>query len=439
MSQRLPLETRAMRFQHLSEWLAWQESLHVQEIDLGLERCRAVADRLELLQPGYSVVTIAGTNGKGSSVALMHAVLTAAGYKVGRYMSPHLVRYNERILIGTAEVGDGDLCAAFERVDQARGDISLTYFEFGTLAALELFRGASLDAAVLEVGLGGRLDAVNLVDADLALITAIGIDHVDWLGPDRESIAREKAGVMRSGRPAVCSDPQAPASLVEHARELGSPLYRLGLEYDFQAIGAGWSWRSGLRHFAGLPRPHLEGDYQLQNAAGVLMALELLQDRLPVTDAAIREGLESLYLPGRFQVVPGPVEWVLDVAHNPQAAGRLARTLAHRPVQGRTLVVAAMLRDKDSRGVFRELRDLGDRWFLAGLAAPRGDSGEHLLTQCVEAGIQAPVAVLDEVEQALEAAEATARPGDRILVFGSFLTVGAALRRLGRIGVQGLE
>ncbi|MGH8581498.1 MAG: bifunctional tetrahydrofolate synthase/dihydrofolate synthase [Gammaproteobacteria bacterium] len=415
----------------LPEWLAWQEGLHLREIDLGLERCQGVAKRLGLRAPSYRVISVGGTNGKGSSVALLEAILRAAGLRVATYTSPHLLRYNERIRVNGVAAEDEAICGAFERVDAARAGTSLTYFEFGTLAALDLFQRQAVDVAVLEVGLGGRLDAVNIVDADVALVAAIDIDHTEWLGPDRASIAREKAGIFRRGRSAVCSDPQPPHTLIEHAEVVGAPLFLSQRDYRYESHGALWSWWSNTRHLSDLPRPALLGDYQLQNAAGVLMALEQLAPGLSVGADAIRQGLASVRLSGRFEILPGAVEHILDVAHNPQAARALAANLAARAVAGETHAVLGILRDKDSRGVFAALQGVVDRWYLASLGGTRGTDSRHLLAVLEAVGVTGAASFRSPGE-ALAAAQARARDGARIVVTGSFLTVAAALHYLDR-------
>ncbi|MGE0383501.1 MAG: bifunctional tetrahydrofolate synthase/dihydrofolate synthase [Gammaproteobacteria bacterium] len=423
-----PIPATAVRT--LPEWLAWQETLHVREIDLGLDRVRAVAERMRLTVPGFPVVSVAGTNGKGSSVAMLTACLRAAGYRVGTYSSPHIQRYNERIRVNGEPVGDERLCAAFSRVDAARGAIALTYFEFGTLAALDIFAQSELDAAVLEVGLGGRLDAVNMVDADVALVTAIDIDHVEWLGPDRESIAREKAGIFRAGRAAVCSDPIPPSNIAAEAARIGARLYQLGR--DFSCVPQGGRWRfvhGGLA--LDLPRPRLTGDFQFHNAAGAVMALQALRGRLEVGANAIAEGIGTVTLPGRFQIVPGPVEWLLDVAHNPHAATSLAANLRARPPAARTHAVVGMLRDKDCVGVLGQLAPLVDAWHVGGLPSARGAPASTLADALSNLPVRGSVRTYLTVDEALTAARGAAVAGDRVLVFGSFLTVAAASRMLG--------
>lgn len=415
------------RFANLAQWLAWQEGLHPRAIDLGLDRLSAVLDRLGLKRPpSYQVITVAGTNGKGSCVALLEAILRAGGYRVGAYTSPHLIRYNERIRIEGAEVDDNALCDAFARIDAARGDISLTYFEFGTLAALDLFERAGVEVAVLEVGLGGRLDAVNVLDADGALVTMIDIDHCEWLGPDRESIGREKAGIFRRGRPAVCGDRSPPRSLLDHAAALEAPLYLLGRDYDFQRRADNWCWWHGMDRLD-LPLPSLAGSHQTDNAAAVLMLLRRLADALPLTLGAIDAGLSQARIAGRFQVIPGAIEWILDVTHNPHGAANLARCLWERPCAGRTHAVVGILKDKDAIGIARALANSVDHWYAATLLPPRGRTGDDLVEVLREADVAGTISHFDSVTAACRAAAREAQAGDRIVVFGSFHTVGEAL------------
>ena len=364
-----------MRFTTLNDWLRWQETLHPRTIELGLERVRTVLRRLRPNAPPFAVVTVGGTNGKGSSVAFLDAILRAAGHRVGAYVSPHLLRYNERIQVDGAEADDESLCRMFARIDAVRGDVSLTYFEFGTLAALEWFWETGVDVAVLEVGLGGRLDAVNAVDADAALVTSVALDHTDWLGPDRDSIGHEKAGIYRPGRPAVCADPDPPPRLLEHARAIGARLLRVGSDYDFSHAGEIWRWRSDAAWLDDLPLPALAGEHQLGNAAAALMVLTSLSDRLPVDAVAIRAGLTRARLPGRFQIVPGPVEWILDVAHNPAAAAVLANQLKNRTCAGRTWAIMGLLADKDADGVIEALAGVVDEWRPVTLTGARAGGG----------------------------------------------------------------
>src|SRR5688572_848994 len=355
----------------LSEWLRWQETLHPSAIDLGLDRMRRTLARLGWQQPKCPVVTVGGTNGKGSTVALTSRILAEAGYRVGTFTSPHLLRYNERIVLDEREVSDASLLAAFERIDAARGSDTLTFFEFNALAALLIFETAGLDAIVLEVGLGGRLDGVNVVDADVAIVSSIALDHCDWLGPDVETIGREKGGIFRGGRPAIFGSRAMPASIAEVAQQLGAPLYRLGADFDWRRSDGRWSWRGRNSSYENLPSPALSGELQFDNASAVLCALECLSVRLRVTRGAIERGLTTVTLPGRFQVLPRSepvaIEWILDVAHNPAAAQALAAQLAARPTAGRTIAVCGILGDKDIEGVATALQASFDAWIVVGV------------------------------------------------------------------------
>ncbi len=415
-----------MRFSTLEQWLAWQEGLHPSAIDLGLQRPGEVLQRLGWQRPDFAVITVAGTNGKGSSSAMLEAILQAAGYRVGCYTSPHILRYNERIRIDGEEVGDESLCEAFERVDQARGDTSITYFEFGTLAAIDLFVRAAVDVAVLEVGMGGRLDAVNLLDADAALVTSVDVDHAAWLGDDREAIGYEKAGVMRSERPAVYGEPNPPASLLAHAGTVGAKLSRLGVDYRYE-VGAGeWHWHGPKGESMVLPLPALPGAIQLQNAAAVVATLQALKARLPVSREAIRKGLLTARPHGRFEVLPGTVTRILDVSHNPQAVAVLADNLQQMGGQGALHAVVGMLQDKDLANTLHPLQGLVSRWYLASLEGPRAASAGQL-AQVLEAMGVEHYTLHGSVAEAQDAALAEANPGDRLLIFGSFYTVAAAL------------
>ena len=411
----------------LAAWLAYLETLHPKAISLGLERVRAVHDRLALA-PACPVVTVTGTNGKGSTSAFLERMLSAGGYRVGLYTSPHLLRYNERVRIAGAEATDTELTAAFAAVEAVRQDIPLTYFEFGTLAALWLFARVQTDALVLEVGLGGRLDAVNIVDADVAVVTTIAIDHTDYLGLTREDIGREKAGIFRTGRVAVCADPDPPTALVDHARAIGAVLLRIGVDFGFVAGEMQWRYfgPGGARH--GLPYPALRGIYQLANAAAALTALDALRAHLPVDMGAVRDALVSIELPGRFQVLPGRPVTVLDVAHNVQAARALADTVAAMGFHPQTLAVFGIMADKDVDAVIAALKPRVDQWLVATLPPPRGATAMLLRQRLEQAGI-APDAIrtFDDAGAAYRAAREIAAEADRIIVFGSFLTVAAAL------------
>jgi dihydrofolate synthase / folylpolyglutamate synthase len=424
-----------MRFRTLAEALAWQSGSHGRVIDLGLERVREVAGALELLHPGCPVVTIAGTNGKGSTAAALSALLGACGARVGLFSSPHLVRYNERVLLAGAPVGDELLLAAFERVEDARGAITLTFFEYSTLAALLVFRDARVDAIVLEVGLGGRLDATNILDADVAVLCSVGFDHREWLGETLELIGAEKAGIFRPARPVVLGSAPMPQSVLEHARALGCPLWRAGEEFTVQIEGDGygaqpWNYRSARCALQGLPAPALPGAIQYANAASALTALTLLGNRGACDAAVVAAAMRALRLPGRLQRVRGEVEWILDVAHNELAAAVLAQALAARPAAGRTIAVVSMLADKDAAAITRTLDGAIDRWILASLEAePRGLSAEALQVRLPP--LRGPIERAGSVAEACSRARALARPGDRIVVFGSFHVVGPALEWLG--------
>jgi dihydrofolate synthase/folylpolyglutamate synthase len=413
----------------LADWLAHLERLHPTAIDLGLERVTRVRERMSLAL-ACPVITVGGTNGKGSTCALLEAILLRAGYRTGCYMSPHLLRYNERVRIGGDPVDDAQLVDAFERVEAAREDTSLTYFEFGTLAAAWLFQRAAPDAVVLEVGLGGRLDAVNVFDADCAVITSVGLDHIDYLGDTREEIAYEKAGIFRTGQPAVVAEPDMPAPMGEHAARIGARLHLIERDFGY-ALGEGhwryWSWRTRRN---GLPAPALRGEHQLRNASAALAALDCLHARLPVDMGAVRRALVEVNLPGRFQVLPGRPATVLDVAHNPQAAQRLSETLQRMEPAARTFAVFAMLKDKDVAGVARVLAPQVSAWLVAPLSGPRGSDAAGLERALREAGVSTPVEQGASPAQAYARARERAGPNDRILVFGSFYTVADVLASL---------
>jgi dihydrofolate synthase/folylpolyglutamate synthase len=428
-SQDRPGDSRSMRFNTLPEWLRWQEGLHFTAIELGLDRCRKVAEKMDLLRPSFTVISIAGTNGKGSCAAMLESILRQSGYRVGSYTSPHLLRYNERICIDGEEVDDAMLCRSFARIDRARGNISLTYFEFGTLAAIDLFHQGGIEIAVMEVGLGGRLDAVNMLDADVALISTIDLDHENWLGHDREHIGREKAGIFRPMRPAICADSDPPESVRTAVELVGARFFLAGREFLVESGEDGWSWRSGLNCYENLPLPGGNA-YQMCNAAGVLMVLHALSERYPVETGTIFRCLRDFSLPGRFQVMNGEVPLILDVAHNRQAATVLTENLRAMADTGRTLAVAGMLADKNHGAFFTTLAPVVDTWYLASLHDDRGASSGDLAAALSAVADGTRSHVFDDVNQALDAAREEAQPGDRILVTGSFLTVGAAMRRL---------
>lgn len=428
---RLPADIAApiARFSTLADWLRWQESLNPRGIELGLERVRCVAGRLGLGPFACPVITVAGTNGKGSSVALLSSILQSQGYRVCAYTSPHLLRYNERICVNGRFLGDAQLCDAFDRVESVRGDVPLTYFEFGTLAALLIFQDVDPQVVLLEVGLGGRLDAVNLIDADVALITQIGLDHMDWLGPDRESIGREKAGIMRPGRPVVCADPAPPGSIATQAAALAAPLYGLGQEFTFKrAEGGSWSWQGLGKVHAPLPAPGLRGEFQYQNAAAVIAVLQLLDERLPVSQESLSKGLAEASLRGRYEILAyGGRSVILDVAHNAEACAALGQYLASQPCAGETHAVLGLLKDKPARSIGEIMDAHVHAWYLGELkVAGRGQTTE-LLAQGL-GPLRGRVSCHTDVKAAYEAACQQAGPDDRIVVFGSFHTVEAVLR-----------
>ncbi len=416
----------------LPEWLAYIERQHPQDIAMGLERVRAVAARMRLTRPARHVITVGGTNGKGSTVAFVEAIARAAGWRVGSYTSPHLLRYNERVRIDGEEASDADLVSAFAAVEAARGDTALTYFEYGTLAALWLFQQAKLELAVLEVGLGGRLDAVNLVDADVAVITTVDIDHTDWLGSDREAIGTEKAGIARPWKPLVLGEIDPPSSVLRRAYAIGANALRAGSDFFHEPIDAErWRWRDVGTELQ-LPLPQLRAPVQRANAATAIAALRALRRSLP--RHAYAEGIAAARLRGRLQpCVRDGVEVLVDVGHNPQAARELAAALQAQPVAGRTHAVFAALADKDAAGVVAALAAQVDAWHLAGLGGSRGQSGAQLRARLADtAAAEADLA--ESVAQALQSALAQARPGDRVLVFGSFHTAGEALHWLHSAG-----
>ena len=411
----------------LAEWLEFQQRVHPRAMDFTLERIRAVLERLGLARPRPPVITVGGTNGKGSVTAMLEAVLVAAGRRVGLYTSPHLMRYEERIRIDGREIDSARLVALFERIEAARGDITLTYFEYGTAAALAAFAEQPLEVLVLEVGLGGRLDAVNAIDPSVAAVVSISLDHCEYLGPTVEDIGREKAGIFRAGRPALFGSLAMPESIASEARRIGASLERLGTDFDYERDGAGFVFRRGPTRIAGLPAPGLAGSAQLGNAATALAALDaagLLPQR-----AAIAAGLAGVRLAGRYQRFPGPVEWVFDVAHNPGSAAVLADTMREERGRGRTLVVAGVLADKDAVAIATELkRALGARDVVCavGLEGERGRSAAELAALW-EPVLGRTLATAASVADGCAFAAHAAEPGDRIVVFGSFHTVAPAL------------
>ena len=412
----------------LQDWLAHCERQHPQAIAMGLDRVRDVAGRMAL-RFDCPVITVAGTNGKGSTCAMLEAIALQAGWRCGVYTSPHLVHFEERCRLGGEISRAEDLVPHFARVEAARDGTPLTYFEFTTLAIMSLMAASSLDLAILEVGLGGRLDAVNVVDADCAIITSIDLDHQEFLGPDRESIGREKAGILRAGRPAVVSDPVPPQSVIDAAEGLGCDLWLLGRDFNFSGDKQQWAWAGRGRRYAGLGYPALRGANQLLNASGVLAAFTALRDRLPVTAQAVRNGLAMVELPGRFQLVPGQPALVLDVAHNPHSVGALVANLDAMGFYPTTHLVFGAMADKDLETMLRKVAPLADRWYFCDLPTPRAERAEALAArwQALGARPQAMVSTHAGPREALAAAAAAADPADRIAVFGSFYTVGGIL------------
>ncbi len=420
----------------LSSWLTHLETLHPKAIDLGLDRIQGVAAKLGLRQP-FVTITVGGTNGKGSTCAMLEAILLSAGYKVGLYTSPHLIDFNERIRIHGEFATDTDIVRQFQRIDAARGEVTLSYFEFATLAALCLFEQMKVDVAVLEVGLGGRLDAVNIVDADCAIVTSVDIDHVEWLGDTREKIGFEKAHIFRTGRPAICADPVPPSTLIDHAREIDADLWLFGTDFNYSGDRQQWAYGGREQRRSGLAYPALRGANQLLNASAALAALEALRDKLVVPQQAVRIGLAQVSLPGRLQILPGHPTIVLDVAHNVHAAGALGQNLDGMAFYPYTHAVVGMLRDKDIAAVIGKLATRVDHWYCATVPGPRGMSGEDL-AEIVRRSLPPPgtepitVSSFDNPVQAFTEAQSKAADNDRILVFGSFTTVGPVLHHLGR-------
>lgn len=413
----------------LTDWLALLETLSPHEIDLGLERVHAVLGKLDLKTPQF-VLHVAGTNGKGSSVAMLQSLLVESGVSVGAYTSPHVFCFNERICIDAAQASDEQIVAAFEHVEAVRGDVPLTYFEFGTLAALVVFDKAGVDAVILEVGMGGRLDAVNAVEPDAGLITNVSLDHCDWLGNDIDSIAFEKAGIMRKGKPIVFGVADVPASLARHASDIGAEMIVAGRDYTWAGAADGsWSWQGRRTQLASLRPPSLAGDFQIDNAAGVLALAEAAGWESFLQTDVVNAAFARLRLDGRLQIVRTNVEWLLDVAHNPAAAGVLASAMRARATRGKTIAIVAMLDDKDVAGVIAPLQDIVEHWIAVTADSPRAIEAGELARQIANLN-DAGCLSADSLQQAMDSARALATPEDRILVTGSFYIVGPALRSL---------
>ena len=414
----------------LADWLSYLETLHPKTIALGLERVAQVKQQLSL-HPDFPIIVVGGTNGKGSVCAMLESILHAAGYRVGCYTSPHLLDYNERVRIAKRQASDAQLCAAFEKIEQVRGDVPLTYFEFGTLAAMQCFIEQKIEVAILEVGLGGRLDAVNVFDADCSVVVSVDMDHMEYLGDTREKIAYEKAGIFRGGRVAVFGDLDMPGAIASEAQRMSAQLWQLGEQYSFTAGAHQWNYRSKLGTRSALPYPALRGAFQLRNASAALAALDVLREKLPVDMSAVRRGLGEVALPGRFQVIPGKPQLILDVAHNPHAAISLAQNLADMPSAGKTFALFAMLKDKDMAGVVRALKNQIDVWLVAGIAAPRGATALELAQVLDEEGVAGTVQTFATLTDALRHACNEAAENDRIAAFGSFYTVAEVMRERG--------
>lgn len=412
----------------LADWLSYLESLNPKTIALGLERVNEVKARLNL-DPKFTIITVGGTNGKGSTCAMLEGILGSAGYRTGLYTSPHLLRYNERVRLDRVAVDDASLCAAFSAVEAVRGTTPLTYFEFGTLATVLLFVERSVDVAILEVGLGGRLDAVNVFDSDCAIVTSIGLDHTEYLGNTLEAIGREKAGIFRAGKTAIFSDEKMPSTIADHAIAIGADFQQFGQHFHFSRQDTQWQFHGRRGNHHGLPYPALRGGYQLNNASAALAVLDELRGVLPVTLQDIKRGLLEIDLPGRFQVLPGQPTKVLDVAHNPAAVKVLAQQLGHMGRFRQTRAVFGMLKDKDIASVAAMMAPLVDAWYLGSIDAVRGASAAELLKHLSQIGCASNAATYDSIILAYAAACREAAQDDRIIIFGSFYTVAEVLKR----------
>jgi dihydrofolate synthase/folylpolyglutamate synthase len=421
-----------MRFDSLKAWLDWQESLHPLAIDLGLERVARVYHALNPNGLKPPTITVAGTNGKGSCIAYLEAIYRAQGYRVGAYSSPHILKYNERIKINGEPVADELICAAFARIESVRDGTSLSYFEFGTLTALDIFRHSALDVQLLEVGLGGRLDAVNIVDPNIALISSIGIDHVDWLGATREAIGLEKAGIFRPDIPAIVGDVDPPRSLVQYAYHKNASLYCIGNDFGFNKHIASWDWFAGDQHISDLPEPGLKGEHQYRNASAVILAVQLLAKTLPVSDAAIRLGIKNTQLLGRFQLINDKIPVLLDVGHNPEAVKTLVAYLADCFPGKRIHAIFSMMKDKDIAAVLEIMNPVVYDWFFAPLGnAPLGNPRAATEAMMRDIFAYSPVARVSfgfkDFKEAYQAAKSQAQTDDLLLVFGSFFLVSDCL------------
>jgi len=422
-----------MHFDTLQGWLNWQESLHPLTIDLGLERAARVFESLNPQAVKPPTITVAGTNGKGSCVAYLDTIYRAQGYRVGAYTSPHILKYNERIKIDGKSVSDEVICAAFARIEAVRSDTSLSYFEFGTLAALDIFWRAGVDVQLLEVGLGGRLDAVNIIDPDIALISSICIDHVEWLGGTREAIGGEKAGIFRANTPAVVGDLDPPQSLLAKAKDQQASLFCLGKEFNYQKLTNGWQWSGGNQQIDNLPEPALKGEHQYRNASSAILATQLLSETLPVSDDAIRQGLQNVTLPGRFQLIDDDVPVLLDVGHNPQAVRTLVEYLHEYFPNNRVHAIFSMMKDKDIAGVIDIMKPVISQWFFAPLTNPRAVSELAMREIFSQKSLTNVSFGYSGFAEAFSAAKNQSQKGDLLLVFGSFFLVSDCLAEFEKV------
>ena len=422
----------------LHDWLTWQETLHLSEIDLGLERIGRVAKQLQLVNPPFPIITVAGTNGKGSTVAFLNEILQAQGYKTGAYTSPHLINYNERITINSSETTDDLIIEAFEAIDAARfinnknneiEEVSLTYFEFSTLAAMWCFQQQKVDVAVLEVGLGGRLDAANLWDTSLAIITSIDIDHIDWLGDDREIIAKEKAGIMRNSVPVICGDTNPPEMISTEALRIGAPLTQINTDFSFITDDNDpdrWTWKNGKVELS-LPKPKMQGDFQINNAATAIAGLMAIQNILTTTQESISAGLQKASVTGRLQIINESPEWLLDVAHNPHSAKELAKYIDTHKVSGKTFALFSMLADKDISEVINLMDPVLDEWHIVPLEGSRGIQLNELKQRFTDSSIDTKLVTHKRFSDACQTLKNITKGEDRVVAFGSFLVVSEVL------------
>lgn len=425
-----------MRFDSLQGWLNWQESLHPLAIDLGLERAAKVFDALNPDSVKPPTITVGGTNGKGSCIAYLEAIYKAQGYRVGAYTSPHILKYNERIKIDGKPVSDKLICEAFARIEAVRNNTSLSYFEFGTLAALDIFCRSGLDVQLLEVGLGGRLDAVNIIDPDVAVIASIGIDHVDWLGETREAIGREKSGIFRAATPAVVGDPEPPESVVQSAIDKHALLYCFGRDFGYKKQSTRWNWFCNGRQIKQLPEPGLKGEHQYRNASSVILAVTQLAKTLPVSEASIRQGLENVHLAGRFQLIDGKIPVLLDVGHNPQAVRTLVEYLTKTFPDKRIHAIFSMMRDKDIAGVLEIMHPVVHDWFFAPLANPRAATESLMCEIFLQSSVDNVSFGFAGFSEAFDAARKQSQEGDLLLVFGSFFLVSDCLAEFEKRGID---